>query len=102
MADAAAKPVRRAAVNNAKRLAKGNLRAAGALDRFAFHTLFFNEVFMIDPKQGPLFRTRHKAEMSASSRPHPAKHTSAETAPEPKSAGKRPFASKRQFSVVGS
>ena len=65
-------------------------------------TRFFNEVLVIDPKQGPLFRTRHKAEMSASSRPHPAKHTSAETAPEPKSAGKRPFASKRQFSVVGS
>ena len=52
---------------------------------------------MIDPKQGPLFRTRHNAELSA----HPAKHASADTAPEPKSAGKRPFASKRQFSVVG-
>ena len=52
MADAAANPVRRAAVNNAKRLAKGNLRAAGALDRLAFHT-FFQRGFRDRSKAGP-------------------------------------------------
>jgi hypothetical protein len=57
---------------------------------------------MIDPKQGPLFRTGRHVEPSAPSRPHPARRASADTAPKPKSVGKRPFVSKRQFSVVGS
>ena len=57
---------------------------------------------MIDPKQGPLFRTSRNAEPSGPSRPHPAKHASADTAPDPERAGKRPSQSKRHFSVVGS
>ena len=57
---------------------------------------------MIDPKQGPLFGTRGNAAPSGPSRPHPAKRASAGAAPEPERAGKRPFTSKRQFSVVGS
>ena len=57
---------------------------------------------MIDPKQGPLFRTSRYAEPSGPSRPHPAKRAADGAAPEPERAGKRPFTSKRQFSVVGS
>jgi hypothetical protein len=57
---------------------------------------------MIDPKQGPLFRTSRNAEPSGPSRPHLARHASADTAPDPERAGKRPFPSKRHFSVVGS
>ena len=52
---------------------------------------------MIDPKQGPLFRTRRNAELS----PHPAKRASADAAPKTEGAGKRPSTSKRQFSFVG-
>lgn len=57
---------------------------------------------MIDPKQGPLFRTRRDAEPTGSSRPHPAKRASADTASEAKRTGGRPSTSKRHFSVVGS
>jgi hypothetical protein len=63
---------------------------------------YFNEVFMIDPKQGPLSRTGRKAALSVPSNPHAAKGAPADTAPELERAGKRPFAAKRQFSVVGS
>jgi hypothetical protein len=52
---------------------------------------------MIDPKQGPLFRPARGAESSARPKRHPAG-----TAPEDRDAGKRPFVSKRQFSLVGS
>jgi hypothetical protein len=62
-----------------------------------FTHLYFDEVFMIDPKQGPLFRTRRNAELSA----RPEKRASADTTPETKGAGRRPSTSKRQFSFVG-
>ena len=64
------------------------------------HIFYFNEGFMIDPKQGPLFHIRRSAEPFGPSRTHLAKRASADAAPEPKHAGKRPFASKRHFSVV--
>ena len=57
---------------------------------------------MIDPKQGPLFRTSRNAEPSSPSRPHPAKDASADTASDSERAGERPFPSKRHLSVVGS
>jgi len=57
---------------------------------------------MIDPKQGPLSRTRRKAELSVPSHRHAAKRAPADTAPEPERTGKRPFPAKRQFSVVES
>ena len=49
--------------------------------------LYFKEIFMIDPKQGPLVSPRRNAELSAP----PAKRASADTAPESKGVGKRPF-----------
>ena len=64
--------------------------------------LLFHEVFMIDPKQGPMSRTRRKAELSVPSHRHAAKRAPADAAPEPERTGKRPSAAKRQFSVVGS
>jgi len=57
---------------------------------------------MIDPKQGPLSRTRRKAELSVPSYRHAGKRAPADTAPEPERPGKRPFPAQRQFSVVGS
>jgi hypothetical protein len=57
---------------------------------------------MIDPKQGPLFPPSLNAELATPSRRHPAKRASADTASETERAGERPFAPKRQFSVVGS
>jgi hypothetical protein len=62
---------------------------------------YFNEVFMIDPKQGPLSRTRRKAELSVPSH-RQAASAPADAAPEPERTGKRLSAAKRQFSVVGS
>jgi hypothetical protein len=58
---------------------------------------------MIDPKQGPLSRTRRKAELSGPSHRHAAKRAPADAAPElERTTTTRPFPAKRQFSVVGS
>jgi hypothetical protein len=54
---------------------------------------------MIDPKQGPLFRTRRNEEPS---RACPATSVSAGTAPKNKNAGNPPVRIETAFSVVGS
>lgn len=56
---------------------------------------------MIDPKQSPLFPPGHSADFLGSPRHLPPKLPS-DTAPESKDAGKQAFASKRQFSLLGS
>ena len=66
MADAAAKPVRLRRRQQCKSPGKEQSESGPrAWPLCLSHIFYFNEVFMIDPKQGPLFRTRRNAEPSA-------------------------------------